>query len=109
MPDQPKDVGVTVWDLTKAEPIVRFRAPGSSYSGFLTFTANGKRVVTGSGDAVVRFWDATTGAAAGVVELPARPVRVAFSGDGKLLAVAFFDTTALVYDLSAALKPAAKE
>jgi WD40 repeat protein len=107
--DRPKDVQVTIWDLAKAEPIVRFRAPGSSWNGFLTFTADGKRVVTGSGDAVVRFWDATTGAAAGVVELPARPVRVAFSGDGKLLAVAFFDTTALVYDLSAAPKPAAKE
>lgn len=95
---------VTVWDLAQGKQLCRFRAPGSTFFPVLTFTPDGKRVVTGSQDDRLRFWDAATGAAVGSIELPRSPVRVAFTPDGKRVAVAFYDPTVLVFDVAAALK-----
>jgi WD40 repeat protein len=108
-PVRPKDFQVTVWDTTEAKPIVKFRVPGS-YVGVLAFTPDGKRVVAAASDQnALTLWDATTGQAAGTIVLPGRPAHVAFDGPGKRMAVAFWDTTALVYDLAAVLKSPAKE
>jgi WD40 repeat protein len=107
--ERPKDFQVTVWDLTEAKSILKFRVPGSIFGGLLAFTPDGKRVVTGKTENSLAFWDAATGAAAGTIELPARPAHVAFDGAGKRVAIAFWDSTALVYDLAAVLKPATKE
>src|SRR5262249_15349335 len=105
-PARPKDYQVTVWSLDDARPIVRFRVPGSSFAGTLTFTPDGQMVVTAAHESPLQFWDAKTGAAIGTAELPTRPARVAFDSAGKRLAIAFSDTTAVIFDLAAVLKPA---
>jgi hypothetical protein len=51
-------------------------------------------------------WDAATGKESGRIELPRRGVQLAFDRTSKRLAVALDDTTALVYDLETAFKPA---
>jgi RNA polymerase sigma factor (sigma-70 family) len=107
----PTEYVVTVWDLGEFKQIVRFRVvvPIPMWWGPLAFTPDGKRVVTGAYEPVLRFFDANTGDAVGTIELPNRPESLAFDGPGKQLAVGFVDTTALVYDVAAAMKPAKKE
>ena len=100
---------VVTWDLARTGPLARPPVPASAGSyRLVAFTPDGKRLVTGSGDDLLRFWDAATGAAVGVIELPRPASRVAFGGDRRL-AVGFADPTVLVYELAAALKPAPKE
>ena len=107
MPERPKDYQVAVWDVTEAKPVVKFRVPGMGFGGLLAFTPDGKRIATAAYDQnSLSLWDATTGKAAGTIELPDRPAHLAFDGSGKRIAVAFWDSTALVYDLGAVLKPA---
>jgi WD40 repeat protein len=106
MPERPKDFQIAIWDMTEAKPVIKFRVPGS-YVGVVAFTPDGKRVISAAYDQnTLSLWDATTGKAAGTIELPGRPGHVAFDGAGKRIAVAFWDSTALVYDLAAVLKPA---
>jgi WD40 repeat protein len=109
-PDEgPKDYQVTVWNMEDASVVTRFRVPTKTWWSVLAFTADGRSVVAGSWDPVLRFYDAKTGDAVGTLDLPYRAECVAFSPDGKRVAVGFLDTTALVYDLDKALKPAKKE
>ena len=58
------------------------------------------------GPSRVWVWDAATGKEAGRIELPRRGHHLAFDRTGKRLAVSLDDTTALVYNLETALKPA---
>jgi WD40 repeat protein len=108
VPEIQKSYPVTVWDMTEAKQLSRFQVPGWNFYGVLAFTPDGKRVVTGSGDDVLRFWDVATGAPVGVIDLPRPASRVAFDG-GQRMAVGFQDPTILIYDLHAALKPPMKE
>ncbi len=109
MPDQQRTCQVTVWDMKQAKQIARFNVTGTNpYSTFLNITPDGKWVVTATVDNTVRFWDAATGKAVGMVQLPRRAMRIAFGGD-RLLAVTSADATIIIYDLHAALKTAKKE
>ena len=98
---------VTVWSLGDCKPVTSFRvrSPMPYWWGPLAFTPDGKRVVTGAFEPVLRFFDAATGDAVGTIDLPNRAESLAFDGAGRRLAVGFVDTTALVYDVAAALKP----
>ena len=114
-PDPPPGLGmivqprthyfVGVWDLTQAKRLARIRVQGTSFYNVLAFTPDGKRLVTGSGDERLQFWDAATGDPVGQIEVPRVVRRVAFTPDGKTLAVTFPDPTILVYDVEKALKP----
>jgi WD40 repeat protein len=106
---RPKDCQITVWDLSTAKPIVQFRSPGSTVGGALAFTSDGKKVVTASSLPTMYFWDAATGESAGAMSLQERPFAVAFTPDGKRAAVAFGDTSVLVYDLAVSIKAMKKE
>jgi WD40 repeat protein len=100
---------VTVWHMIDAKPVCRFRVIGAlDLSGLVAFTPDSKRIVTLSGDEFLRFWDAASGDAVGAIELPRRPMRLAFGGNQRL-AVAFQDPTVLIYDLATAIKPVKKE
>jgi WD40 repeat protein len=101
---------VAVWDLEKAQRLAQMPVP-VAVSGrwkVVAFTSDGKQLVTGSGDDVLRFWDAATGVATGVVEVPRPALRVAFGGDRRL-AVGFADPTVLVYDVTKSTRPPKKE
>jgi RNA polymerase sigma factor (sigma-70 family) len=107
----PEDFLLTVWDLSTYKPVTRFRTrvPIPLWWGPLTFTPDGRQVVTGAYEPVLRFFDATTGAVVGTIDLPNRPESLAFDPPGKRIAVGFLDTTALIYDVAAAMKPEKKE
>lgn len=105
--DPPTHNLVTVWDLARAERVVRFPVPASY--GVLTFTPDGKQVMTASADQRLLFWDAKTGAAVGQIDLPRAASKVTFSHDGSRLAVGFRDPNIIVYDVAKAMKPPAKE
>lgn len=107
--DRPTHNQLTVWDLSRAERVVRFPVPASNNSIVLTFTPDGKQVVTATGDERLLFWDTKSGAAVGQIELPRSASRVTFSHDGTRLAVGFRDPNILVYDIVKAMKPPAKE
>jgi WD40 repeat protein len=107
--DRPTHNQLTVWDLSRAERVVRFPVPASNNSIVLTFTPDGKQVVTATGDERLLFWDTKSGAAVGQIELPRPASRVTFSHDGTRLAVGFRDPNILVYDIVKAMKPPAKE
>jgi WD40 repeat protein len=97
---------VGVWDLTQARRLARIRIQGTSFYNVLAFTPDGKRLVTGSGDERLQFWDPATGDPVGEIEVPRVVRRVTFTPDGKLMAVTFFDPTILVYVVEKAMKPA---
>jgi WD40 repeat protein len=99
----PGGAEVAVWDLSTAEAVVRFRAGPRTSRSVIAFTPDGKRLVTDAAPPALQVWDAATGAAVGTIELPRRPVRVAFDG-GRRMAVALDDATVLVYDLDTAVK-----
>ena len=64
-----------------------------------SFTSDGKRVVTASGDKTARVWDAETGKAIGVPMTHDKWVTSAsFSPDGKRVVTASWDKTARVWD-----------
>jgi WD40 repeat protein len=104
----PQDYHASVWDLTQAKRLSRFRVSGLNYYLAPAFSPDGRLVVTGS-ENDLRFWDAATGKAVGQIPLPRRPTYLAFNQDGKRLAVAFSDPTVLVYDVAAAMKAPPKE
>ncbi len=61
----------------------------------LTFSPDGKTLVTGSGDCTVKLWDTTTWKAKRTLKHGAEINAVTFSPDGKLLGVADSDSVAL--------------
>lgn len=102
------DYPVSVCDLATGKPLWTSTAQGS-WPG-VAYSPDGKRVAVVSNiyqkPSWVRVWEADTGKEAGRFELTARGMHLAFDQSGKRLAVAFDDTTAMVFDLEAALKPA---
>ena len=99
---------VSVWDLASGKPLWTATVE-ESWAGALAFSPDGSQVAVVStvfeGPNRVLVWDAATGRELGRIELPARGHHLAFDRTGKRLAVSLWDTTALVYDLEAALKP----
>jgi WD40 repeat protein len=103
-----KEYPVTVWELTSGKPLWTATAEGSWPR--LAYSPDGSRVAVVSnvwrGPARVWVWDAATGKEVGRIELPRRGHQLGFDRTGRRLAVSLDDTTALVYELGAALKPA---
>jgi WD40 repeat protein len=65
----------------------------------VAITADGRRIASGDGDAVVRVWDASTGATRHTLSGHAGAVfAVAFSPDGNTLVSGSADTTVKVWD-----------
>jgi WD40 repeat protein len=99
---------VKVWELASGKALWTATAEGS-WPG-LAYSPDGSRVAVVSniwqGPGRVWVWDAATGREAGRIELPRRGHHLAFDRTGKRLAVSLADTTALVYNLETALKPA---
>ncbi|MCY4147298.1 MAG: hypothetical protein OXE95_10790 [Chloroflexi bacterium] len=82
-----RDFAAIVWDL----PSVAQQAVLSGHTGMiraLAFSPDGARVVSGADDGMLRFWDATSGAAQASVAVDAPIAALDYSPDGRLVAVA---------------------
>lgn len=84
--------GFDLWTMDSTEPAVTFRLPiyKKSFKGpvALAFSRDCKTIASADGDWTVRLWDAATGKnTAAFAKLPGRPFSLAYSPDGKVLAV----------------------
>jgi WD40 repeat protein len=102
-----KEHPVEVWNLSERKLVWRTTSEGWMPAG-LQFTPDGKRLAetTYADKSPMRFWDAASGKPAGRIDLPLSGSEFAFDRTGKRVAVALRDTTAIVYDVEAALKTA---
>ncbi len=82
-----REFAAVVWDL----PTVAQQAVLSGHQGFvraLAFSPDGQTLVSGADDGTLRFWDAQTGANTGLLDFSAPIFDLAYSADGRLIAVA---------------------
>jgi WD40 repeat protein len=109
-----------VWDLGTKKMIWQTTSPGS-WASEVGFSPDGKRLaeIVSSDDKryAIRVWEVPSAKPEGVadawkelgrIELASRGHHFAFDRAGKRLAVSHSDTTAVLYDLETALKPALK-
>jgi WD40 repeat protein len=80
------DPTVVIWDVATGQERLRWPA-ASTHVWDITFSADGKQVITGGDDKSVRLWDAATGKAVGDLGGDLEEVgRVVLSPDGATLA-----------------------
>ena len=105
IPDPPFDSVVNVWDLATGKESQTWILPqGSSFSAPL-FTADSRRLAASHKDGSVHFWDVSTAKEVMVLRV-AKPSlskpQIAFSSDGRWLAVGDVEDTAVkIWDLTA--------
>ncbi len=101
-----------VWDLATQKVVWQVAMPGSRACG-VRFTADGSRLAEmldpDDKKYEVRVLDAANGKDIGRIDLPSRGSHFGFDRTGKRLAVSYWDTTAVVYDLETSLKRGAPE
>jgi WD40 repeat protein len=98
-----QDGSVRVWDIEMGKEERKLTAHlGPVFS--VAVAAEGKTFASASGlDGTVRLWETESGKEVRVLRLPKAakgPNRVAFAPDGKRLAVASFDSSVRIYDLT---------
>lgn len=97
-----------VWDLATQKPVWQVTMPGS-WAREVRFTDDGTRLAEmidpEDKKYAVLLRDASNGKDVGRVELPSRGAHFGLDRTGKRLAVAFWDTTAIVYDVEKVMKP----
>ena len=93
-------VGVVGAGLVSATSATRLVVTGhTSYVNSVAFSADGARIVSGSGDNTVRVWDAATGQPVHVLEGHTGGVwSVAFSADGARIVSGSVDGARIVWD-----------
>ncbi len=96
---------VRVWFLGDTEPTATISAHGDQITD-ARFAPGGGMLATASHDHTVRIWDSESYASTGdgpslfpAIDLSAPALRVAFSADGRLLAIACADRSTRIYEL----------
>jgi WD40 repeat protein len=102
-----------LWDTATGRPIRDFGPEPQSREGTTTslqFSPDGKTLAEGCNDGGVWLWDVSTGATSGHFQGPAEMVTsLAYDRRGRWLVSGSADSTALVWDLARANRPASKK
>jgi WD40 repeat protein len=97
---------VSVIDLATGKRLTRLEGPAAEVL-CVAYSPDGKLLVTGGEDRLVRFWEAATGREVGALAGHRGPMRrLIFSPDGKTLATAGDEPSALVWDVAQAVEVA---
>jgi hypothetical protein len=91
--------GIAAYDLTAGPAPFRFEDRHTDAVTCLAASADGRFVVSGSADHMVRVWDAATGRELWTLDGPASVACVAMSPDGRRLAAGGTDRTWRVWEL----------
>jgi WD40 repeat protein len=95
---------IKVWNIESAKEIATFRPPDKWGTRCLLFTKDGKTVVSGGDDSMIRFWDIESGKEVDACKVDENPVTaIAITKDGKRLVTAGLDEIFL-WDLEARKK-----
>lgn len=93
-----KDTSVRLWDLSTGVELVHLVRQHRLPVRCVTFSWDGKRIVTGSYDATVRVWDIESVGSMGATRLHKGLVsHIAFSADGKRVVSGGLDKTVRVW------------
>jgi WD40 repeat protein/serine/threonine protein kinase len=93
---------LVLWNLRTNTIIQTFQPPPGGIGGRLAIAPDGRHVLTGGDDAVVRLWDAATGNELHRYHGHKGPVKqVAFSPDGRWAVSGSWDKTVRIWKLSA--------
>ena len=99
-----QDHSVRIWNIETGKEEAKLTKHGGPVSG-VAMNPDGKNFASASGlDGTVRVWETETGKELRILRLPKEskgPRRVAYAPDGKRLAVACFDNSLRVYELTA--------
>jgi WD40 repeat protein len=91
-----EDHTVKLWDVKSGKEFLTLQGHTNKVTG-VVFSPDGELLATGSDDETVRLWEAETGRPLLVLHPGMPPEVVAFSPDGRRLAIGF--KTVVVYDL----------
>jgi hypothetical protein len=90
---------VVVYNAATLKEVRRFHQQGQVYG--LTFSADGRRLLSSEGEKTAHLWDLDTGREIRKIHVGVNPLRsLALSDDGSLAVVPGDDTVALVYDMA---------
>lgn len=104
------DQGVRIWDVTNGELKQTIVTGQHSFISNVAFSPDGRWLASGSGDGSVKVWDLTGADGGNGTADSGKPVYefdigddihgVAFSPDGKLLAVGSYDQTVTLWNMA---------
>jgi WD40 repeat protein len=95
----PRDYAIRLWDLTTGREVRRFVGHTGTVNA-VAFTADGRRLLSGSQDTTLRLWDTATGREERLFvghELPV--MAVAISADGRLAVSGSWDKTVRLWNV----------
>jgi len=101
MPTNSNRYGRHIWNAESGEEIAVLKQHSDYSVNSVAFSADGKRVVTASGDGTARIWDAESAKEIAVLKGHTGFVdSAAFSGDDKRVVTASRDHTARIWDVT---------
>jgi WD40 repeat protein len=88
---------VVIWEILAARIVVRMSGHTETIS-MVSFSPDGRRILTSAADKTARIWDAATGQQLMVLAHKERVSHAAYSPDGKRLITTSADKTARIWD-----------
>jgi WD40 repeat protein len=78
--------GLTVWDLDRGQVILTLRGHGAGTGVKVAYSSDGKRIISGGTDQMIKFWDAESGLELLSLRHPGPVGALSLTPDGKRLA-----------------------